>query len=55
MEAVAWITTFLGVMVFDVDIGLYIGIGFSLIMVIFKTQRYILKSMSGSFKLTNFN
>jgi MFS superfamily sulfate permease-like transporter len=39
VSKVAWVTTFLGVMILDVDIGLYIGIGFSLIMVIFKTQR----------------
>jgi MFS superfamily sulfate permease-like transporter len=36
---VAWIVTFLGVVIFDVDIGLYIGIGVSLLLVIVKTQR----------------
>ena len=37
----SWIITFLGVVVFDVDIGLYIGIGVSLLLVIIKSQRFI--------------
>jgi hypothetical protein len=31
--------TYLGVMILDVDVGLYIGVGFSLLLVIFKSQR----------------
>jgi MFS superfamily sulfate permease-like transporter len=34
-----WLITYLGVVLFDVDIGLYIGIGFSLLMVVFRSQR----------------
>ena len=38
-EALGWLITFLTVVLFDVDIGLYIGIAFSLILVIFNSQR----------------
>jgi MFS superfamily sulfate permease-like transporter len=39
LEALAWFVTFLCVVVFNVDIGLYIGIGFSLLLVIIRSQR----------------
>ena len=35
----AWLVTFLGVMILDVDYGLYIGLCFSLLLVIAQTQR----------------
>ena len=39
MLKLGWLVTYLGVMILDVDIGLYIGVGFSLILVIFRSQR----------------
>jgi len=39
LDAMAWLCTFLGVVVFDVDIGLYIGLVSTLLIVIFKSQR----------------
>ena len=39
LDAMAWLCTFLGVVVFDVDIGLYIGCVSTLLIVIFKSQR----------------
>jgi len=39
LDALAWLFTFLGVVVFDVDIGLYIGLVSTLLLIIFKTQR----------------
>lgn len=38
-EAFGWLITFLTVVLFDVDIGLYIGIASSLILVIINSQR----------------
>jgi MFS superfamily sulfate permease-like transporter len=35
----AWLATYLGVMILDVDVGLYIGVAFSLLLVIFRSQR----------------
>ena len=34
-----WLATFLGVLVFDVDIGLYIGLAFNVLLMVLKTQR----------------
>ncbi|CAF0955390.1 unnamed protein product [Brachionus calyciflorus] len=39
MEAMGWLVTYLGVMILDVDVGLYIGVGFSLLLVILRSQR----------------
>lgn len=39
LDAMAWLFTFLGVVVFDVDIGLYIGLVTTLLLIIFKSQR----------------
>ncbi|RNA41964.1 solute carrier family 26 member 10-like [Brachionus plicatilis] len=39
IEALGWLMTFLGVMILDVDVGLYIGVGFSLLLVIIRSQR----------------
>lgn len=39
LDAMAWLFTFLGVVVFDVDIGLYIGLVSTLLLIIFKSQR----------------
>ncbi|CAF1045955.1 unnamed protein product [Brachionus calyciflorus] len=38
-EALAWLITFSGVMILDVDYGLYIGLCFSLLLVIAQSQR----------------
>lgn len=34
-----WLITYLGVMILDVDVGLYIGVAVSLLLVIFRSQR----------------
>lgn len=39
MDALAWLVTFLSVVIFDVDIGLYIGLVGTLLLIIFKSQR----------------
>lgn len=39
LDAMAWLFTFLGVVIFDVDIGLYIGLVSTLLLIIFKSQR----------------
>lgn len=39
MEGLAWLITFLGVVIFDVDVGLYIGIASSLMIIIARSQR----------------
>ena len=47
----AWLATFLGVFILNVDIGLYIGVGFSLLLVILRTQRFnLLGHLSSLFK-----
>lgn len=38
LEACAWCVSFLGVIILDIDYGLYIGLGFSLLLVIIQTQ-----------------
>lgn len=38
-EALAWTATFLGVIILDVDVGLYIGVAFTLMLIIFRSQR----------------
>lgn len=38
LEACAWCATFSGVIILDIDYGLYIGLGCSLLLVIFQTQ-----------------
>lgn len=39
LEALAWCATFSGVIVLDIDYGLYLGLGCSLLLIIFQTQR----------------
>ena len=39
MEALAWLATFGGVIILDIDYGLYIGLGASILLVILQTQR----------------
>ena len=39
LEAIAWLATFGGVMIFDISWGLYIGIGVSILLVIIQSQR----------------
>lgn len=39
LDAMAWLITFLGVVIFDVDIGLYIGLVSTLLLILFKSQR----------------
>jgi MFS superfamily sulfate permease-like transporter len=40
VEGLVWLITFSGVIIFDVDIGLYIGIVTNLLLIIVKSQRY---------------
>ncbi len=44
--------TFLGVIILDVDIGLYIGLGFSLLLIIVQSQR-ALTSVMGNIPYTD--
>lgn len=39
LEFLAWIVTFLGVVFLDVDYGLYIGVGVTILLLIIRTQR----------------
>jgi MFS superfamily sulfate permease-like transporter len=39
LDALAWLITFLGVVVFDVDIGLYVGLVSTLLLIILQSQR----------------
>ncbi len=39
LDALAWLITFLGVIVFDVDMGLYVGLVSTLLLIIFNSQR----------------
>lgn len=39
LEGMAWCATFCGVIILDIDSGLYIGLGCSLLLIIFQTQR----------------
>jgi SulP family sulfate permease len=39
LDGLAWLITFLGCIVFDVDIGLYIGLVSTLLLMVFKSQR----------------
>jgi hypothetical protein len=48
----AWLVTFLGVIIIDVDIGLYIGLGFSLLLIIVQSQR-ALTSVLGNIPYTD--
>jgi len=36
-----WLVTFTAVVLTDVDLGLLIGVGFSLLTVVFRTQRLV--------------
>ena len=47
LEGIVWLLTFLAVMVFDVDIGLYTGLVSNLFLVIVKSQR-ALSSLLGN-------
>jgi MFS superfamily sulfate permease-like transporter len=44
IEGLVWLITFSGVIIFDVDIGLYIGVVANLLLIIVKSQRYSTKS-----------
>jgi len=39
LEAIGWCATFCGVIILDIDSGLYIGLGCSLLLIIWQTQR----------------
>ena len=39
LDGLAWLITFLSVLVFDVDIGLYLGVVSTLLLTVFKSQR----------------
>lgn len=39
MEFLAWLITFWGVVLLDVDYGLYIGVAATILLLIFRTQR----------------
>ena len=39
LEFLAWIITFWGVVLLDVDYGLYIGVAATILLLIFRTQR----------------
>jgi MFS superfamily sulfate permease-like transporter len=39
LEALAWVVTYAAVIIFDVDIGLYAGIIFSIVLVVARSQR----------------
>ncbi len=39
LDGLAWLITFLGCIVFDVDIGLYIGLVSTLLLMVFNSQR----------------
>lgn len=39
LDASIWLTTFFAVLLLDVDIGLYVGLGYSLLTLIYKSQR----------------
>jgi len=53
IEACAWFATFFGVLVLDIDYGLYIGLACSLLLIIFQTQRPQ-ASILGNIKNTEF-
>ena len=40
-----WLITFVGVVLLDVDYGLVIGMGISILMIIFKDQYFQMRSM----------
>ncbi len=40
VSKLAWAATFLSVVIVDVDFGLYVGIGFALLLFIIQKQRY---------------
>ncbi|KAI1296895.1 Prestin [Halotydeus destructor] len=51
LDGSIWLVTFLAVFFLDVDLGLYVGLGYSLITLIYKSQRpktYMLGSINGS-------
>jgi MFS superfamily sulfate permease-like transporter len=39
IDGLQWLVSFLAVMIFDVDVGLYVGTGFSLLVLIYKSSR----------------
>jgi MFS superfamily sulfate permease-like transporter len=39
LEFLAWLITFWGVVLLDVDYGLYIGVAATILLLIFRTQR----------------
>ena len=53
IEACAWFATFFGVLVLDIDYGLYIGLACSLLLIIFQTQKPP-ASVLGNIKHTEF-
>ena len=47
IDGLQWLISFMAVMIFDVDVGLYVGTGFSLLVLIYKSSRpktYVLGS-----------
>jgi MFS superfamily sulfate permease-like transporter len=46
-----WIVTFIAVIILNVDVGFYVGLGYSIILLIYKSQRpktYLLGSIEDS-------
>ena len=51
LDASIWLITFVAVVLLDVDLGLYVGLGYSLLTLIYKSQRpktYLLGSVGAS-------
>ena len=44
LEFLAWIITFWGVILLDVDYGLYIGVAATILLLIIRSQRYVDKA-----------
>jgi hypothetical protein len=38
---VIWLVTAIAVLLMDVDLGLYVGVGFALLTIVFRAQRYV--------------
>ena len=41
LEFLAWVITFWGVILLDVDYGLYIGVAATILLLIIRSQRYV--------------
>ena len=42
---IAWIMTFAAVVILDISLGLYIGIGFSILLVVLQSQRAVVSTL----------